>query len=175
MENLRGRGMRRNDLLRLDRADQWRAHRFGHSEKDHIGVRGKAGGLRLVRVFTESRIRIVPAVSDPGVAGGIDDDGRDDFQTADVAALRRDRIARCQSRRTGLRAHAAELGDGVASRASDPDVVIAVDGNPPRSGDTSPRIEGAVNRAVGTDHRHIAAGKLIDDVPQVRWSTIVHL
>ena len=156
-----------SDLLSFGRPDQGRAHRFGHSEEDHYGVGGELGGLRFGRDFAESCFRVVPAVANPGIAGGIESDWRNYLQTADVALGWGNRIAGFQPRWAGLGAHAAQLGHGMAGGARHPDVVIAVDGNPPWAGDGAARVEGAVHRPVRADHRHIAAGVFADNVPQI--------
>ena len=69
----------------------------------------------------------------------------------------------------------AELGHGTAGGARHPDIVIAVNGDPPRAGDGTIRIERAVHRAVGSDHRDIAAGVFVDDVPQVGPHVCSHI
>lgn len=54
------------------------------------------GGLRLRRVFAESRLCIVETVANPNIAGGIERDRRDRLQTADIARRRGNRIAGLQ-------------------------------------------------------------------------------
>ena len=139
------------DLGRSCRADLRSAHRLGHAVEDHHALAAAAGRKRLFGC-TDTAVDVLPVVRHPDVPGRIDVDINLHLQaTTDVAAGRRNLVARLHAGRTVFGPDAAQLRDRTARRSEvgDPDIVIAIHGRSPWPRETAARerrarIRGAV-------------------------------
>ena len=130
-----------------------------HAVEDHDALAAAAGRKRFAR-RADAAVDILPVVHHPDIASRIDIQVGLHLQaSSDIAARRRNLVARMHPGRTMLGANAAQLDDGAAWRREigDPDVIVAVHCHGPRAGETAASERRAgIGRAVRPQQRDAA-------------------